>query len=189
MTKNINVITNNSYFYIGMAAQLCADDRVINQMSFDELKQLSIDNFNQCDALIFHAPNYSDEMSFLIWVLTFPGDIVLVPAGIRTAFYLDFERRLVIDVHTDDGTQQLAESEKPVSAAHFIHYKLTRRERAILLHTIHGKTPQAIGELLTITTKTVYTHRRNALRKLGGRNLFQLCAVKDKVSTAAIFSV
>lgn len=188
MPRNINVITNNSYFFVGMAAQLCADDRVINQMSFDELKQLPVQNFDKQDALIFHAPNYSNEMSFLISVLTFPGDIVLIPAGIRTAFDLDFERRMVVDVSTDDGTQPRESSEKSVAAVQFIHYKLTRRERAIMLHTINGKSPQAISELLDITTKTVYTHRRNALRKLGGRNLFQLCAIKDKISSASIFS-
>ena len=188
MPRNINVITNNNYFFVGMEAQLCADDRVINKMSLDELKNLPVDNFNQCDALIFHTPNYSDEMVFLLSVLTFPGDIILVGANARATFNLDFERRRVLDAHADDGSVEHEPSEKVISAVHFIQYKLTRREKAILLHTIKGMSVQVIGQLLQISSKTVYTHRRNALRKLGGRNLFQVCPIKDTILTSAIFS-
>ncbi|MGZ7142643.1 hypothetical protein ACXWOE_09500, partial [Streptococcus pyogenes] len=84
-----------------MAAQLCANDRVINQLSLDELKSLPVENFNRRDVLIFHMPNYSDEVAFLISVLTFPGEIVLVPAQAKAKFNLDFERRRVLSSHAD----------------------------------------------------------------------------------------
>lgn len=188
MPRIINVITNNSYFFVGMEAQLCADDRVINRMSHDELKTLPIGGFNKQDALIVHTATYNDEIAFLVSVLTFPGDIILVPANARTTFHLDFERRMVLDVPTDDGTSYHESPEKPVSTVHFIQHKLTRREKAILLHTINGKNAQVIGQLLDISSKTVYTHRRNALRKLGGRNLFQVCPIKDTILTSAFSS-
>lgn len=186
MPRKINVVTNNSYFFVGMAAQLCAEDRMISQMSFDELRQLSVDNFNQRDALIFHAPNYIDEMTWLITVLTFPGNIILIPAQASASFNLDFERRRVVDVYDDDAAQYHELPAKPVSVAQFIQYQLTRRERAIMVHTINGMSPKAIGQLLGLSTKTVYTHRRNALHKLGGRNLFQVCPIKDAILTSAI---
>ncbi|MGL6144169.1 MAG: helix-turn-helix transcriptional regulator [Enterobacterales bacterium] len=186
MPRKISVVTNNSYFFVGIAAQLCAEDREISQMSSDELSKLSVDNFNQRDALIFHTPNYINEMTWLVTVLTFPGNIILVPARARVRFNLDFERRRVVDVHDDAAAGYHEPPGKTVFIAQFIQYKLTRREKAILLHTINGKTPQDIGQLLAITTKTVYTHRRNALRKLGGRNLFQVCPIKDAILTSAI---
>lgn len=188
MLRNINVITNNNYFYVGMEAQLSANDRVINQLSLDELKSLPVENFNQRDALIFHMPNHSDEVAFLISVLTFPGEIILVPAEAKTKFNLDFERRRVLSSHADSDSVYPQSLEKPLTAVQFIQYKLTRRERAIMLHTIDGLSPQAISRLLAIAPKTVYTHRRNALRKLGGRNLFQICPVKDHILDLAIFS-
>lgn len=183
MPRKINVITNNSYFFVGVAAQLCADDRVINQMSLEELKQHPADNFNQRDALIFHMTKFTDEIALLISMLTFPGDVVLVPAEAKATFDLDFEQRRVLAARSDNGTASL---ENPASAVHFMQFKLTRREKAIMLHTINGLTAQDIGQLLVISTKTVYTHRRNALRKLGGRNLFQVCAIKETTLTSAI---
>lgn len=183
MRRKINVITNNSYFFIGVAAQLCADDRVINQMSLEELKQHPVDGFNQRDVLIFHMTDFTGEMALLISMLAFPGDVVLVLAEAKATFDLDFEQRRVIVAHTDSS---MAPLENPASAVHFMHFKLTRREKAIMLHTINGLTARDIGQLLLISTKTVYTHRRNALRKLGGRNLFQICPIKDAILTSAI---
>lgn len=65
--------------------------------------------------------------------------------------------------------------------------RLTKREKTILLHTISGMDAQSIGHSLSISKKTVYAHRRNALHKLGGRNFFEVSQVRDKSFRTGIF--
>ena len=51
---------------------------------------------------------------------------------------------------------------------------LTSREREILQLIAEAKRSKEIAELLHISLKTVYTHRRNIMEKLGAKNLADL---------------
>jgi len=48
---------------------------------------------------------------------------------------------------------------------------LTPREREVLVHVCNGRTSREIGELLTISPRTVETHRENVARKLRIRTI------------------
>ncbi len=52
--------------------------------------------------------------------------------------------------------------------------KLSKRELEIMVHIADGKTSQEIGESLSISVKTVDTHRYNILQKLGLKNTVEL---------------
>ncbi len=53
---------------------------------------------------------------------------------------------------------------------------LTERERQVATLTAKGLTSQEIGERLTITFKTVKSHRTHIYRKLGFRGAVELTA-------------
>ncbi|WP_431223673.1 helix-turn-helix domain-containing protein [Serratia sp. L9] len=102
---------------------------------------------------------------------------------------LDFERHIASKEDTDGAFKELVKilgGEPPVVTS--LQDSLTSREKAVLLSMIDGMNMRAIGHSLRISTKTVYTHRRNALHKLGVRNLFQACPIKTSVLDSAIFN-
>lgn len=51
---------------------------------------------------------------------------------------------------------------------------LTKREQEIAKMVILGETSKSIGEKLSISSRTVETHRTNILKKLGAKNTVQL---------------
>jgi DNA-binding CsgD family transcriptional regulator len=191
MTVNVNIITDNNYFFVGLEAYLHAEGRMISLMSLDELKNTSAGGFGKEDVLVFHMLNSMSEMSFLICVARFPGKIIFLPRGMKFKFDLELERNLTPEVDADAGTVfnelvKILDGKPRVTT--FLQESLTRREKAVLLSMIDGMNMQAIGHSLRISTKTVYTHRRNALHKLGVRNLFQACPIKTSVLNSAIFA-
>lgn len=191
MAGRINIITDNYYFFVGLEAYLHAEGRVINLMALNELKNTSASSFGKEDVLVFHMLNSMSEMSFLIAVAKFPGKVIFLPREMKIKFNLDFGRHIAFaeDADVDAVFNELVKivgGELPVAT--FLQDSLTRREKAVLLFMIDGMNMQAIGHSLRISTKTVYTHRRNALHKLGVRNLFQACPIKTSVLNSAIFS-
>ncbi|ERK13397.1 helix-turn-helix domain-containing protein [Serratia fonticola] len=158
-------------------------------MALNELKNTSVSSFGKEDVLVFHMLNSMNEMSFLIAVAKFPGKIIFLPREIKVS--LDFERHSAFTKNADvdavfNELVKIVGGELPVAT--FIQDTLTRREKAVLLSMIDGMNMQAIGHSLRISTKTVYTHRRNALQKLGVRNLFQACPIKTSILNSVIFS-
>ncbi|CAI0830924.1 MULTISPECIES: helix-turn-helix domain-containing protein [Serratia] len=191
MPGKINIITDNYYFFVGLKAYLHAEGRVINQMALNELKNTSASSFGKEDVLVFYMLNSISEMSFLIAVAKFPGKIIFLPTAMKIKFNLSVERHIALaeDADVDAVFNELVNivgGELPVAT--FLHDSLTRREKAVLLSMIDGMNMQAIGLSLRISTKTVYTHRRNALHKLGVRNLFQACPIKTSVLNSSIFA-
>ncbi|UAN63928.1 helix-turn-helix transcriptional regulator [Serratia sp. JSRIV006] len=191
MPGKINIITDNYYFFVGLKAYLHAEGRVINQMALNELKNTSASSFGKEDVLVFYMLNSISEMSFLIAVAKFPGKIIFLPTAMKIKFNLSVERHIALaeDADVDAVFNELVNivgGELPVAT--FLHDSLTRREKAVLLSMIDGMNMQAIGLSLRISTKTVYTHRRNALHKLGVRNLFQACPIKTSVLNSSIFT-
>ncbi|WP_411755300.1 helix-turn-helix transcriptional regulator [Serratia sp. (in: enterobacteria)] len=191
MPGNINIITDNYYFFAGLKAYLHAEGRVINQMSLNELKNTSASGFGKEDVLVFYMLNSISEMSFLIAVAKFPGKIIFLPTAMKIKFNLSCERHIALAEDADEDAVfnelvKIVGGELPVAS--FLQESLTRREKAVLLSMIDGMNMQAIGHSLSISTKTVYTHRRNALHKLGVRNLFQACPINTSVLNSAIFA-
>jgi DNA-binding NarL/FixJ family response regulator len=61
---------------------------------------------------------------------------------------------------------------------------LTTREREILQLIAEAKTSKEIADLLHISVKTVYTHRRNIMEKMQAKNLAELTrmAIRDGIT-------
>jgi DNA-binding NarL/FixJ family response regulator len=51
-----------------------------------------------------------------------------------------------------------------------INYKISRREKEILIHVANGKSNKEVAGSLDISCRTVETHRRNIMRKLSLKN-------------------
>lgn len=187
MQLNIKIITENYYFYHGVKESLCNEERLVERLSFSELKEMPTNNFQKNDVLIFNTSNYIDEFLFLISMVSFPGTLVFIPADDKRRVNIAFKKHVSLSARVGIDAL-LCEIDKiheiKTSAVKTIKDKLTRREKIILLHTINGLDAQSIGEALSISAKTVYTHRRNALQKLGGRNLFEIWPVKERAVTS-----
>ncbi|WP_157968070.1 helix-turn-helix domain-containing protein [Edaphovirga cremea] len=190
MTININIVTENAYFYIGIKEHLQDDDWMVSRINPDELKNLPGSRFKEEDIFIFYTSNYLDELSFLISRDSFAGRLIFIPTNSKVKFNSAFRRHTFLDAYAgieiirDKITKSQVDE---VSALDFMRDKLTEREKVILLHTINGMNAYSIGQFLRISIKTVYAHRRNAFLKLGGRNMFEVWPVRKEILRTAIF--
>lgn len=184
MRQNIKVITGNNYFFLGVAAHLCGEGQSVSKLSFCELKNMPASYFNKNDVLIFQASNYSEELSFLILMASFAGRVIFITSGGKVRSNIAFKHhaslatRANIDVILNEINKKHDNAAPSIRMAKDI---FTRREKSILLHAINGMDVPSISKALKLSIKTVYCHRRNALQKLGGRNLFEIWPVKGQL--------
>lgn len=189
MKLSVNIITENYYFFLGIKEHLRSEERSVSKISTAELKSISFNKFNKNDVIIFHTSSSIDELSFLISTASFPGKIIFIPTGKKVRLSLAFRNHISLDARADidcilNEIAKVQEDAKP--SLNLMKDKLTRREKAILLHTIEGMDVQSISDFLRISIKTVYAHRRNALNKLGGRNLFEVWPVRGMILKSAL---
>ncbi|WP_260512661.1 helix-turn-helix transcriptional regulator [Serratia fonticola] len=190
MSINIKVITENSYFFIGIKEYLQTDEREVSHIDFYELNSTPRNNLKNDDVYIFYTLNYINEILLLISNNPLPGRLIVIPVNNRSNFNIAFEKSILLDPHTSienilDKITEDVELVKP--SVDLQKGKLTKREKAILTHTINGMNATSISQFLCISIKTVYTHRRNAFIKLGGRNMFEIWPVRKEVLRMAIF--
>ncbi|WP_114195751.1 helix-turn-helix domain-containing protein [Edaphovirga cremea] len=190
MTININIVTENIYFFNGIKEHLQDDEHVVNRINPDELKNLPGSRFKEEDIFIFYTSNYLDELSFLISRASFAGRLIFIPTNSEVKFNSAFRRHTFLDAYAGIEIIRDKIAKNPVDeefAMDLMRDKLTEREKIILLHTINGMNAYSIGQFLRISIKTVYAHRRNAFLKLGGRNMFEICPVRTETLRTAIF--
>lgn len=190
MFLNVNIVTENNYFFIGAQEHLRSERVSIRKINPSELKNISASYFKKNDVVIFHASHYIDEFLFLISLPLFLGKVIFIPLNNRMKFDLGFKQYVFLDARADiniifneitkitmSGTAKKTSTRK----------NLTKREEVVIFHTISGMDVQAISHSLSISKKTVYAHRRNALHKLGGRNFFEIWPMKEKILRSAVF--
>ncbi|PAA94961.1 helix-turn-helix domain-containing protein [Serratia fonticola] len=181
---NIYIITENNYFFIGLKHTLKNDKNSVEKLSPYELEISPENKFKQGDIFIFHTSNYSLKLSFLISTGHFPGKLFFIPTNGKVRFKEAFSRYSFLDAKSDLMTvfsKVFDTQQKSIEQTKIFRDELTEREKNILHKTINGMNAQTISRLLCISVKTVYTHRRNALHKLGGRNLFEIWPFKEKI--------
>lgn len=185
MYLNIRIITEDYYFFLGIKAHLCDKGAQVSKIDFCELQRYAECDFKKNDILIFNTSKYIDEFLFIISMSTFPGRIIFIPADNKMRRNLSFRKYVSLNSRTsiDNILSEITRSNDDLPSLDIIKDELTRREKVILIHTINGMDVQTIGEQLNISIKTVYAHRRNALQKLGGRNLFEIWPVRERVLT------
>ncbi|MCC5933729.1 MAG: response regulator transcription factor [Candidatus Cyclonatronum sp.] len=77
--------------------------------------------------------------------------------------------KAVSDMITTSFLQRNRKSDDPKPLS-----RLTRREKEILKYIVDGKTNQEIAEILSISPRTVETHRSNLMQKMGVKNIAAL---------------
>ena len=70
---------------------------------------------------------------------------------------------------------------RPLGATPVDHAGLTKREREVVILVAQGHSSKGVGDVLHISAKTVESHRRNVMRKLGLKSTAELVryAVRD----------
>ncbi|MBC3253038.1 hypothetical protein BFS14_17770 [Serratia fonticola] len=180
----INIITDNNYFFLGLQEKIKNDKNEIRKVEPKTLFEETKDEIRKADVFIFYISYYSVELSYLISTEQLTGQLIFIPTNNKVRFNFAFKKQCFLDANTDaegilkkikEGQQKGKLPEPPIKSS------LTSREKTILLHTISGMNPQSIGRFLKISIKTVYSHRRNALHKLGGRNIFDIWPIREKI--------
>lgn len=169
MHSNINIVTDNNYFFIGVKAYLHSADTIVRMIHPRELKSIRSTEFREDAFFIFYTSHFVDAFLFLIATATFPSNLIFISINNKVNSHIAFEGYTILEPYADMSSilNEMQKTKNNHSAIHFTKDKLTKREKAILLHTISGMNAKSISEHLSISIKTVYAHRRNALHKLG----------------------
>ncbi|WP_419236570.1 helix-turn-helix transcriptional regulator [Serratia fonticola] len=180
---NIYIVTENNFFFIGVKEKLAESGKTIKMIPPLEFNIIKVDEFSDTDTFIFHVESYSTELSLLLITRKLPGRIIFTQAKRKPmkvsmlGKYITLGYNEGIDMLMNELNDDLNYDRRLVDNTK----KLTERELDILSHVMGGMKVSTIGRLLCISTKTVYAHKRNAMNKLGGRNMFEIFPLKENV--------
>lgn len=186
---NIYVVTENNFFFIGLETRLHLENMVMKKIHPNDLERKSMNKFHHDDVFIFHTSFFGVELSFLISTGGLPGKFIFIPTSSRERFKLVFNRYSFLDTYAtvEEITDRIININKHSNLKYkFINNPLTNREITVIHHTIKGMDADEIGQCLCIATKTVYAHRRNAFKKLGGRSLFDIWPFRGAILHASM---
>lgn len=173
----IYIVTENNFFFLGVKAKLPFSPKKIKQLLPNAVKKSEMDVFDKDDVFIFYTSNFGIEFSFQISTGNIPGKVIFIPTSRKEKFKLSFNQYVVLDSNAtvdDIVAKIMGNGNQYGNARKSIKDTLTRQEQIIMRHTIDGMDVHKISQCLSISAKTVYAHRRNALQKLGGRNIFEI---------------
>jgi DNA-binding CsgD family transcriptional regulator len=110
--------------------------------------------------------------------MAFPGRIPFLPAGSFSFPLYSFWFNILVIIFLLDYFYRLPEpAGTPPSTERFDHYKITEREREIILLLKQGLTYKEIGDQLCISAHTVNNHVAKIYSKTGAGNRFQLVRI------------
>ncbi|NCG54965.1 helix-turn-helix domain-containing protein [Serratia fonticola] len=180
---NIYVVTENTFFYLGIKEKLTGNGHIIKKIDPLEFKITQMDKFKSTDTFIFHTVNHAIELSFLLVTGKLPGRIIFTQTkrkALRVSMFgkyrtLDYNEG--VDMLINELNDEIDDSEQLLYGCK----QLTERESIVLSYVMEGMKVSTISSLLCISTKTVYAHRKNAMNKLGGRNVFEILPLRECV--------
>lgn len=185
----IYIVTENNFFYLGVKEKLPFNPKDIRQLLPNVLENSDMDDFDNNDVFIFHTSNFGMAFSFQISTGNFPGKVIFIPTSRKEKFKLSFNQYVVLDSYAtiEDIIAKIMHHDGEDSHAQkATQDPLTRQEHVVMRHTINGMDVHKISQCLSISIKTVYAHRRNALHKLGGRNVFEIWPFSGKFLRDAV---
>ncbi|MCS3432300.1 helix-turn-helix transcriptional regulator [Klebsiella sp. BIGb0407] len=150
MNLSKNIFSKDKYFTLGIIELLGVE---------------LIDNFY----VIVDLDSNSLSSEDLIY---FPDRKVVAFASSDLAFYKSesFEKVTVLDKKCNAKSILDFFLKKEISGGYHTKFNLSMREKQILSMLCRGESNQEIADEFGITIKTIYTHRRNLMRKLGFKN-------------------
>lgn len=172
---NVYIITDNYYFFLGMKQELDYEPSSIFRIDPERISQEQTDLFRDDDIYIFFIENNTLEFSAMLLSQEFPGRSLHIPKHRRarpaikrtSPLYEDLDVNYMISKMNDEFEGRFKDMTQ-------LKNTLTERERVILFHIMEGLSVRSISHILSISEKTVYSHKKRAFSKLGGRNLFEI---------------
>ncbi len=180
---NINIVTDNTYFYIGLSEFFLSEEHSVQLTHPKDLTLFKSCNVKEYDVFIFHTNIYS--LVPYIWMSTidYSGQFIFIPTIANAMFNFEFGEHIILDalVNADAILNEITKrkNKKRATSNRMLFPGLTEREKIILLHNAAGVSMWSISKLLNISAKTVYAHRRNAFIKLGVRSFFEAYPIKE----------
>ena len=150
MNLSANVLSKDKYFTLGLVELLGVE---------------LIDNFYVIIDLDFNSLSRED-------LTYFPNKKVVAFASSDLAFYKSelLEKVTVLDKKSNAKSILNFFLKKEISGSYHIKFNLSMREKQILSMLCRGESNQDIADEFGIKIKTIYTHRRNLMKKLGFKN-------------------
>jgi DNA-binding CsgD family transcriptional regulator len=172
------MLSPDIYFRTGVLAVAEKKGYVINVI--DPYNEKYIDNLNMRDLVIFHADK------------TFPlllPQILKLSGKVKLLLVEPNKLKLSVICNVNESIDEYASLEQLSSAIIRIinskeyyqktYTQLTIREQVVLIETLHGVKVNVTAKRLNISTKTVYSHKLKAFRKLGVRNTQDALPLKN----------
>ena len=150
MNLSTNILSKDKYFPLGLIELLGVE---------------FIDNF----FLIIDLD--SNDLSGSEWIY-FSNKNIVAFASSDLAFYKSelFEKITVLDKKSNTRSILNFFLKKETSGNYHTKYRLSLREKQMLSMLSRGESNQEIAEEFGVKLKTIYTHRRNLMNKLGCKN-------------------
>lgn len=176
---NIYIVTENSYFFLGLI-------NVFNKHSVNITKI----HIKELDSIYKKSDRYD---IFIIDSQDIPLAITLqMSMKLKERMFLflikekdaiksfSFNGACYLNVLTDMNEYFPGVINPPrIPCVSHVNKMLTLNERVILSHIINGRSVKSISIAMGLSIKTVYIHRYNALKKIGRENFSKLTLYKD----------
>lgn len=153
-------------------------------------QKIVFDSFHQLSL----AERHTFEFSYTTrWVHRSTDEVFWMMAKVKP-YLIDEEGNFAMDLHIivrlttppktasydwnysfvkDNGDRVMVSKNQPKDTL----VKLTKKEKEIVKHILGGESSKSIAESLSISVNTVFTHRKNILKKLGARNVADMLKI------------
>lgn len=180
----VYIVTDNNYFFIGLQAALEKEHYTVKRIAHRNAATIDSNMTSEVSAFIFHVSQYDYLPYSLFLFMNHSGRAIIVSPGHLIKFYSSFNLGHVINEkseiqHVSHLVSRTSLGEKTPPC---YRIRLTHSERNILLHMMSGHSATFISHSLAISRKTVYTHKRNALHKLGARKVTDIIRTRKSIN-------
>lgn len=180
----VYLITDDNYFFIGLQAVLNKEFCTLKLISHKDASSIDSKIKHEASAFVFHTSQYDYLPYSLFSFMNHRGGVVIISPKHLIKFYSSFNFGHVINEKSEieDISQAISSVLLGKKTYPYNNIKLTNSEKNILLHIMNGHSTAFISDFLDISIKTVYTHKRNALHKLGARKITDIIRTRKPIN-------
>lgn len=172
---NVYIFSENHFFYIGLSAIIEKEpDITVRRVSIDLLvKHYNNDTLKESDVFLVAIDHFNMTLAALV-VLDHLSlrNVFLLPSDTRALGKNNYFSSFLPDEINKEYLKDVVRGD--VISKVTKQWQLTYRETIVMSHRLRGLDVRNVSRLLAVNTKTVYTHQRSALNKLGVRSMGHL---------------
>lgn len=171
---SIYLISQNVFFNVGVRELIERECGVkIKIIKIESLVILYEQGFVDGDDLFLVAvDDFNTTLSTLVMLRYFSNNIYVLPYNKN---YLEGSDFFSLPFNDEVGKEYIKSIVVGNGGERFLkEWELTSREATVLSYRLRGVNVYSISCLLSLNIKTIYTHQKNALRKLGIRTFGHL---------------